>query len=74
MTKTFVLENLDCANCAAKIERKVSKIKGVDSASVTFMTRKMVIDAEESKMDAIVEGAVAAIKKMEPDVIVKERR
>lgn len=74
MTKIFILENLDCANCAAKIERKVNKIKGVDSASVTFMTKKMVIDADESKMDGVVEEAIAAIKKMEPDVEVKERR
>ena len=74
MTKTFILENLDCANCAAKMERKVSKIKGVDSVSVTFMTKKMVIDADESKMDDVVAEAAAVIKKVEPDVEMKERR
>lgn len=47
MKKTFKLDGLDCANCAAKIENAVKALDGVASASVNFMTAKMVIDGEE---------------------------
>lgn len=74
MKKAFTLENLDCANCAAKLERKVGKMKGVDSCTVTFMTKKMEIEATDDKMDEIVEEAKKVITKLEPQVVVKERR
>ena len=51
MKKKFKLENLDCANCAAKIEEKVKHIDGVDNASVSFMMQKLVIEADESVMN-----------------------
>ena len=73
MTKNFTLENLDCANCAAKLERKLSKIKGVNEATVTFMTMKLTIDCDESIMDSVVEEANKIIHKLEPEVVIKER-
>ena len=73
MTNNFTLENLDCANCAAKLERKLSKIKGVNEATVTFMTKKLTIDCDESIMDSVVEEANKIIHKLEPEVIIKER-
>ena len=73
MTKNFTLENLDCANCAAKLERKLSKIKGVNEATVTFMTKKLTIDCDESIMDSVVEEANKIIHKREPEVVIKER-
>ena len=48
MKKVFKLEGLGCANCAAKIEKAVSKLEGVSSASVNFMTTKMVIEADDA--------------------------
>ena len=54
MTRIFTLENLGCANCAAKLERSLNKMKEVDSATVTFMTKRLVIEAQEEKMDAVV--------------------
>lgn len=72
MKKTFKLIGLDCANCAAKIENAVQKISGVTSASVNFMTTKMVIEADDSKMDDIIVEATAIVKKLEPDVEVKK--
>ena len=74
MKKTFTLENLDCANCAAKLERKVSKTKGVDSCTVSFMTSKMEIEAADDKIDEVVEEAKRVITKLEPNVVVKDRR
>lgn len=74
MTKAFTLENLDCANCAAKLERKLAKVPGVENVNVTFMTKKMVIEAAESEMARIVGEATKIITKLEPQVVVKERR
>ncbi|MEF2846495.1 MAG: cation transporter, partial [Eggerthellaceae bacterium] len=59
MRKVFKLNNLDCANCAAKMERAINKIDGVEKATMSFMTQKLVLVADESKMDTIVDEAVA---------------
>ena len=67
MKKKFKLENLDCANCAAKMEEAIKKIDGVTDASVSFMTRKMMIEADDAVFDKAVDEAVKAIAKVEPD-------
>ena len=54
MKKTFKLIDLDCANCAAKMEDAIKKLPGVNDASVSFLTQKMTIDAEDAKFDEIV--------------------
>ena len=72
MKKSFKLEGLDCANCAAKIEHAVKGIEGVTSASVNFLTTKMVIEGEETLFDEIVKAANAIVKRLEPDVVVKK--
>lgn len=72
MTKAFRLQGLDCANCAAKVERAIAKISGVTNASLNFMTTKLVIEAEEANMPAIVEEAMQTIQKLEPDIVVKK--
>jgi copper chaperone CopZ len=65
--KTFTLEDLECAHCAAKMEIAITKIHGVISASVSFMTQKLTIEAEEQDFDKILKAAQKAIKKIEPD-------
>ena len=67
MKKKFKLEDLDCANCAAKMEDAIKKIPGVNDASVSFMTQKMSIDAEDAKFDEIMKEVVAVCAKVEPD-------
>lgn len=67
MKKTFKLIDLDCANCAAKMEAAIKKIDGVKSASVNFMSQKMTIEADDEVFDKAVEQAVKAIRKVEPD-------
>jgi len=67
MKKKFKLEDLDCANCAAKMEDAIKKIDGVNDASVSFMTQKMTIDAEDDRFDAIMDEVVAVCAKVEPD-------
>ena len=73
MKKTFKLIDLDCANCATKMEAAIKKLDGVNDASVSFLSQKMTIDAEDDKFDEIVKQAVKVCKKVEPDceVVVK---
>ena len=73
MKKTFKLIDLDCANCSAKMEAAIKKLDGVNDASVSFLSQKMTIDAEDDKFDEIVKQAVKVCKKVEPDceVVVK---
>lgn len=70
MKKTFCLENLDCANCAAKMEHAVSRIDGVNHVSVSFLTQRMTLDAEDERFEEIVAEAVKRCRKVEPDCIV----
>ena len=67
MKKTFKLEDLDCANCAAKMEAAINKLEGVQKATVSFMTQKMTIEAEDDRFDEVVQAAVKCIAKVEPD-------
>ena len=67
MKKVFELEELDCAHCAAKMEAAINKIDGVTSASVSFMTQKLTIEADGKDFDKILKAAQKAIKKIEPD-------
>lgn len=67
MKKIFKLEDLDCANCAAKMERAVSKLDGVEAVNVSFMTQRMSIDADETRFDEIMDNVVKTCRKIEPD-------
>ena len=67
MKKKFKLQDLDCANCAAKMEEGIKKIPGVHDASVSFMTQKMTIDAEDETFDEIMKEVVAVCAKIAPD-------
>ena len=66
MQKKFKIE-VDCANCAAKIEQAIQKLPGVNSPSVSFMAQKMVLDAEDDKFDEVLKAAVKAARRVEPD-------
>ncbi len=67
MKKKFKLQGLDCANCAAKMEEAIKKVEGVENAGVSFMTQRLTIEAEESRMDEIMKQVVLLCKKIEPD-------
>ena len=66
MKKTFKCE-VDCANCAAKMEEAAKKIEGVVNARVNFMTQKFVLEAADDVFDDVFDKAVKACKKVEPD-------
>lgn len=73
MKKVYRMEDLDCANCAMKIERAISELPGVKSAKVSFMAQKLTIEAEDENFDELMAQVVALVRKLEPDcrVIVK---
>ena len=70
MKKKFKLTDLDCANCAAKVEDAIKKLDGVNDASVSFMMQKMTIDADDARFDEIMKEVVEVCKKVEPDCII----
>lgn len=67
MRKVFKLEDLDCANCAAKMESAIAKIDGVTSVTISFMAQKMTIEADDARFDDIMKEVVKTCKKVEPD-------
>ena len=67
MKKVYKLEDLDCANCAAKMERAVAKIEGVSSIHISFITQKMIIELDETKADEIIREVIKTCKRVEPD-------
>lgn len=67
MKKVFKLRDLDCANCAAKMEEKIKKVDGVINANVSFMTQKLTIEAEDSRFESILDEVVRVCAKVEPD-------
>lgn len=67
MKKVYRMQDLDCANCAAKMENAIRRIEGVEECSINFMMQKLTIVCAEEKLDEIMQKAVAACRKVEPD-------
>lgn len=67
MKKKFEFSDLDCANCAAKMEAGIKKIDGVQSASVSFMAQKLIIEADDDRFDEIMKEVVKVVKDVDPD-------
>ena len=67
MKKVFKMQDLDCANCAAKMEAAINKIPGVQKATMNFMTQKLTLEAEEADFARILDEAQKAISKVEKD-------
>ncbi len=66
MKKKFKVE-VDCANCASKMEDAINRIDGVKEATISFMTQRLIIEADDARFDEIMQDAVKACKKVEPD-------
>ena len=71
MKKVIQMQDLDCANCAAKMEDNIRKIDGVISVSISFMTQKMVLEVADGTFDEVIAKIKATIKKIEPDCKLK---
>ena len=71
MKKRYTIEALCCANCAAKMEAGIRKIDGVNSATINFLTQKLTLEAEDERLESILDQAEAIIRKIEPDCVLK---
>ena len=67
MKKTFNMENLDCANCAAKMEKAILKIDGVTSATVSFFAQKLVLEADDDKWGEVLRRACEVVQRVDAD-------
>ena len=67
MRKIFEMEDLDCANCAAKMEDAIRKIEGVTYVSISFMAQRMTLEADDAVFAEVLKKAQKAVKKVEPD-------
>lgn len=68
--RTFKMEDLDCANCAGKMQEAIAKLDGVGGCEISFMTQKMTLEYEESDSAKIFKAIKKCIKKVEPDCTV----
>ncbi|MBR5001638.1 MAG: heavy-metal-associated domain-containing protein [Firmicutes bacterium] len=67
MKKVFKMQDLDCAHCAAKMEDGINKLDGVTKATVSFMTQKLTIELDETRLDEIMKEAVKVVKNVDPE-------
>ena len=72
MKKTYILDGLCCAGCAAKIETGINKLEGIDKATVSFLTSKLVIETAEEPSATLLKQVEKVVHKVEPDVEMKE--
>ena len=70
MKRSFKLENLDCAHCAAKMEKAIGALPNVTSAVISFMSARLTIEADESAFPAVIDDAQKAIKGIEKDCLI----
>ena len=71
MRKTFELEDLDCANCALKMENAIKGIDGVTFATVSYLAQKMTVEAADEIFDDVMKQVVKLCRKIEPDCVIK---
>ena len=72
MKSRFKIKGLDCANCAAELERAIGKIDGIDNVSISFMAERMELEFEDVKKEEIMKKLNKVIKREEPDVKIEE--
>ena len=72
MKMKFKIKGIDCANCAAELERAIQKIEGVTEASLSFMTEKLVMEIEDDRKDEVLKNFKKVVKKEEPDCTIEE--
>ena len=72
MKYNFKIKGLDCANCAAELERAIQKVDGIENATINFMAEKMILEIAEDSKEEIMKNVKKIIKKEEPDVVIEE--
>ena len=73
MKRVFKIEDVDCANCAAKMERAAAKLDGVNEVSINFMAQRITIDAVDERFDEIVDEVESVMKKVDKEAHIIRR-
>ncbi len=68
MEKILRFSGIDCANCAAKLEKKLGKIKNVDSLTLSFLASKILVVAKDEHMEEVINEIYEVCKKNEPEM------
>lgn len=67
MKKVYKITDIDCANCAAKLERALAKVEGVQNVSISFLSQRLALEAEDGRFDEVFDNVVKVCRKVEPD-------
>ena len=67
MRKSFKLDEIDCANCARKLQDELVRLDGVDAVSVNFLTQKLTLSAADERFDDVLDRVVELVARVEPD-------
>lgn len=70
MKKKYKVQDVDCADCAARMEEAISKLDGVKSAKLNFLTEKLTLEVDEDKLDKVLELAEAEMKKIDSEACI----
>lgn len=72
MKYNFKIKGIDCANCAANLERELQKVDGVENATISFMAERLVIECDSSNKEETMKKVKKVIKKEEPEATIEE--
>ena len=67
MKKVYKITDIDCANCAAKLERALAKVEGVQNVSISFLSQRLALEAEDGRFDEVFDNVVKVCRRVEPD-------
>ena len=67
MKKVYKITDIDCANCAAKLERALAKVEGVQNVSISFLSQRLALVAEDGRFDEVFDNVVKVCRRVEPD-------
>ena len=67
MKKVYKITDIDCANCAAKLERALAKVEGVQNVSISFLSQRLALEAEDGRFDEVFDNVVQVCRRVEPD-------
>lgn len=68
MKKKYKMDEIDCANCALKLENAIKEVSGVSNVKVNYMMQKLTLEADDASFDEIEKNVLAVCKRMEPDM------
>lgn len=66
MKRVYKLDEIDCPNCAAKLERAITKVDGVKNAGINFFAQKLTVEIEDDRFDEVIENVIKTVARQQP--------